>query len=209
MQSRSFRIDAAGDVKNTSKLQKPKLKGQELAGEWSSVDTAATAKLSQLDTLSPDRVMSPLPNQKDRVIKVAFTDIEFREYPIIVGDSPSTLVGIPITIGWEHVNKFEVTVDEYESIKPEARGMAELRVPSAVREDMLKNLGFTLQERQRGMKAATIGRKQRKFTDKAYNFLKLQESLETARRATANATFGRSRKRRERELLKRYQKKEM
>ena len=45
---------------------------------------------------------------------VGFGKLEFREYPIIMGDNPSVSDGVPLALDWCHVNVYDVTVDSYE-----------------------------------------------------------------------------------------------
>jgi hypothetical protein len=87
---------------------------------------------------------------------VSFSNVRIREYPIIIGDNPSILIGIPITIDWTHVREIDCSIDEYEAQKLERRTIVELRIPSKIRDDMLKEQGFSLIDRRNGMKAANI-----------------------------------------------------
>ena len=61
---------------------------------------------------------------------VSFSTVEFREYPICVGDNPGALLGIPVSIDWgynedETSNTF-LDIDEYEAARPERRSKDEL-----------------------------------------------------------------------------------
>lgn len=220
-----YRIDHVGAIDKLTPPPSPscmKITSTSAGGDSiKTTCTVTTLESSQLEDQIPKTILSQhlaIPSAStpaacasslsstddDRLRKVAFGSVEIREYPIIVGDNPSTLTGVPICIDWEHVNEIVCSLDEYEEQKPESRTMVELRLPKIVRDDMLKRLGFSLKERQRGMKMANIGRNQRKKTEERSKLVPLQESLETMKRATVNATFGRSRKRREKELLGKY-----
>ena len=48
---------------------------------------------------------------------VRFDKLSIREYPIIIGDSPSTSRGVPLSIGWEYVPENTVDVDAYEATR--------------------------------------------------------------------------------------------
>lgn len=48
---------------------------------------------------------------------VSFGLIQVREYNRVVGDNPAGLVGPPMSIGWEFIQKQAVPVDDYEKIK--------------------------------------------------------------------------------------------
>jgi hypothetical protein len=45
---------------------------------------------------------------------VVFGRISFREYPIIMGCNPSVGQGVPVTIGWNYFNEYDVAVETYE-----------------------------------------------------------------------------------------------
>jgi hypothetical protein len=137
---------------------------------------------------------------------VSFSNVRIREYPIIIGDNPSILIGIPITIDWTHVREIDCSIDEYEAQKLERRTIVELRIPSKIRDDMLKEQGFSLIDRRNGMKAANIARQQRRRTVQTMNLAPLQETIEKMSRATLNATVNRRRKGKERKLLSAFKK---
>jgi len=87
---------------------------------------------------------------------VRFNKVEMREYPVTLGNSPSTSEGPPISLGWEYEPATSTGIDEYESTRIEGgecerRSKCQLRIPSAVREKMLANAGFS----QREIKEAT------------------------------------------------------
>lgn len=135
---------------------------------------------------------------------VRFSMIEIREYPIVVGDNPAIMTGTPITIDWEHVDEIDCTVDDFEASKPPPRTMLEIRLPAKNRDDILKAQGFSLKERQIGMKVANTTRGQRRRTLELMKLSRAQEAIERAKRATLNATIHRARKRKERELLRQW-----
>jgi hypothetical protein len=141
-----------------------------------------------------------------KMTTVSFSNVRIREYPITIGDNPSTTTGIPITIEWTHVAEIDCSIDDYESQKLEPRTMVELRLPAKLRDEMLKEQGFSVDARRNGMKAANIGRLQRRRTSETMNLAPLQEMIEKMSRATLNTTVNRRRKRKERELLSAFKK---
>eukprot|EP00980_Cylindrotheca_fusiformis_P017996 scaffold5745_cov79-Cylindrotheca_fusiformis.AAC.1 len=136
--------------------------------------------------------------------RVRFSQITIREYPIIIGDNPSVMMGVPITIDWEVLEELIVSVDEYEASKPTPRTMVELRIPSNHRDAMLKQLGFSLADRNRGRKAANIAKYRRKRTSDTEQLASTVEAMERLKRATLNATLFRKRKNQERAFLQPY-----
>jgi hypothetical protein len=132
---------------------------------------------------------------------VEFTSVTIREYPICVGDA-CPMTGVPITIDWGHVSEIDCTMDEFEASKTEPRSYVELRIPSQARLDMLKRLGFTLRDIQRGQKSANTSKAQRKRTQETMGMSSMQEKMEKMKKATFNATIGIGKKKKERNLLK-------
>lgn len=63
---------------------------------------------------------------------VQFDKISIREYPIILGDSPSTSRGVPISIGWEYGPECTVDLDAYETTRV-IGGVCERRTKSELR----------------------------------------------------------------------------
>lgn len=129
---------------------------------------------------------------------VSFTRLQIREYPIIVGDNPAIMTGCPITIAWDHVNVIDVSIDDFEATKPPRRQMAELRIPSKFRDEILKSLGFTSDEIKKAMRAANIIRGKRKSTNETTPELaKMQEKFESMKKG-----FNFKAKKREKKLLR-------
>lgn len=162
-------------------------------------------KETSLPTKTKDDKKEVPSSTHSRNSRVSFSQIQIREYPIIVGDNPSVLTGTPITIDWDHVEQMEFHVDEYESGRAEPRTMVELRMPASARDALLKNQGFSLGERNAGKKVANITKNQRKRTSETMGLSKAAEKVETWTRATRNATWGRRKKQQERNYLQQFE----
>jgi hypothetical protein len=65
---------------------------------------------------------------------------------IELGDNPSVTKGPPITLGWEMTDSCKISVDDYESRLEGRRSKRELILPGAVREDWLRELGYSREE---------------------------------------------------------------
>jgi hypothetical protein len=112
------------------------------------------------------------------------------------------LDGTPITISWTPVEEYSLSIDHYEVAREgNRRPFSYLRMDKSERNLLLKNLGFSVQERRVAARIATIIRRQRQesiahaYRDAHY------ERLEKIMRALKNiATLGR-RKAKEREYL--------
>ena len=133
---------------------------------------------------------------------VSFSMVRIREYPYVIGDSPSVSTGPPLSIGWESENTVEVTLDEHEHIRiPDRRNLAELKVPSNVRMEMLSKSGFSTREIVQGTKMASKTKMERLETKQTLYLAGKQERSEKIKRAILNCFTGR--KRAEREYMER------
>jgi hypothetical protein len=65
---------------------------------------------------------------------------------IELGDNPAVSHGPPITLGWEETDSCKLSVDDYESRLEGRRSKQELVLPGALREDRLRELGYSRQE---------------------------------------------------------------
>ena len=133
--------------------------------------------------------------------KVSFSTLQIREYAIIPGDNPGVSCGVPISIGWDFDGEFCFSIEEYEQQRAKPRSMTELRMPSRVREDMLRGVGYSRKEIQESTKYATVARLQRRRTSELMHLAPIQEFLERAKRKTLHLV-GVSTKRKERELMR-------
>ncbi|OEU08572.1 hypothetical protein FRACYDRAFT_249464 [Fragilariopsis cylindrus CCMP1102] len=114
-------------------------------------------------------------DNKDRVQKfvVSFSTLTVREYPRCIGyDTVTSVGGPPISMERYHQNEISYTsVDEYEeaihiSMSKKSRSLLELKLPSKQRDDILRQHGYSLAERQNATKQSTITRNQRKKCNK-------------------------------------------
>jgi hypothetical protein len=132
---------------------------------------------------------------------VTFADVKVREYPICLGDNPGVMVGAPLSLSWEFQYEGQLSLDDYETSRPDRRRSDELRIPSFVRETMLKNSGYSRTEIQRGVRDVNVAKNRRKRTNETYRLHGAQEVAERLVRGTLNATVRRTKKKQERELL--------
>jgi len=96
---------------------------------------------------------------------VSFNSITIRDYDPCVGDNPSVSKGVPISIDWEYEEQEAMDLERYETSRDgQRRERGEMRIPSFVRRDVLKNNGFSNYEIQTATKDASITRKQRHNT---------------------------------------------
>lgn len=74
---------------------------------------------------------------------VQFSMIEIHSHVVQLGDNPSVSQGPPITISWEAFDSQILPLDNYENNKPMHRQRQELLIPRFVREDWLREQGFS------------------------------------------------------------------
>ena len=78
---------------------------------------------------------------------VSFGTIEIQEYPMVLGDNPSTSSGPSVELDWEAQSKIIIEdLDKYESQKPPKREMNQLSMPSERRTKILIESGHSMRE---------------------------------------------------------------
>ena len=161
--------------------------------------TSTSAKLKK--ACSTDTVTSQDGKKKK---SVSFTTLTIREYPIEIGDNPSVVKGVPITIGWEYLNEYNIGINAYEASRPNRRYKLELRTESLYRVRMLKHLGYSTNDIRECLKQVNVERSRRQRTKEILHFETLIENYEKISRAILNATLRRSTKHQERQYLQPY-----
>jgi hypothetical protein len=77
---------------------------------------------------------------------IHWSTVEINSHAVILGDNPSVSSGPPITIGWKAFESVKVTVAEYEECNLNHRSPRALLLPKTVREDWLRNVGYSRKE---------------------------------------------------------------
>lgn len=130
---------------------------------------------------SPGAPLPPVPERR----RVRFGAVEFREYRRILCDNPSTTAGPPIGLGWSHDPDETVSLDLdlYESEREGCRrSKAELSMPPLVREDLLREVGYSRNEIRIAVKAARKEREARRAASRRHpRFDPLVEKVEAMR----------------------------
>ncbi|CAJ1952949.1 unnamed protein product [Cylindrotheca closterium] len=134
---------------------------------------------------------------------VHFSTVEVREYPICMGDNPGSSRGIPLTIGWEIQDQEICNVEVYQN-RPRRFQLHQLKITSLDRVLMLKRAGYSGREIGEGTLLVDKFRAQRHWTRITLRFSGFQEFWERRWRSIRNGTVYKSRKRRERDLLRPY-----
>jgi hypothetical protein len=84
---------------------------------------------------------------------VSWGTIEMHSHVIELGDNPAVSQGLPITLGWERTDSHKLSVDDYESNLEVRRSKQELILPRALREDWLRERGYSREELRKAASA--------------------------------------------------------
>mmetsp|Transcript_21971 Transcript_21971/g.39185 ORF Transcript_21971/g.39185 Transcript_21971/m.39185 type:complete len:198 (+) Transcript_21971:119-712(+) len=124
----------------------------------------------------PASVKDAVPVARPRPHRVSFHDeLHIAEYPIEIGDNPGCSCGAPITIGWTPIASYRTSLEEFDTSRHGLRRhKKELAIPAAVREDRLRNEGYTTTEIRKANVARAMSRQQRRQT---VDNLELDDSL--------------------------------
>jgi hypothetical protein len=114
---------------------------------------------------------------------VSFGLIQVREYNRVVGDNPTVLVGPPLSLGWEFVQKRAVPVDDYEKRK-RPRTTSDLRMASFTRNSILRHeFDVSLEEIRAAEKIARNIQRQRCQTmQRGKTVTAIEYAMESAKR---------------------------
>lgn len=98
---------------------------------------------------------------------VHFSNIQFKEYTRILSDNPSTS-GPPIGLGWRFYEPVTIDLDHYESTRDGSsdgqssrRCKSELSIPAELRQDMLREVGYSRKEITAAIRQARKDRENR------------------------------------------------
>jgi hypothetical protein len=137
-------------------------------------------------------------------LTVRFSTITIRDYPRSIGDNPASSCGPSISMGWEHESEVSVPIDAYEENRGPRRRGREMIIPVQLREEILRNAGYSRAEIMKCTRDINIARGQRRRT---YDTLHLQSIQLLTERITRKAwnvlTLG-EHKRKERAILQEF-----
>jgi len=121
-------------------------------GNHNAIDEAATS-------CSKDNA-----TKSSKVRRLRFHQVTIREYPRVLGDNVC-MMGVPISIAWEHQDEKVYDLVEYEDACIHTRRtLTELKIPSSHRNTLLRETGYSTKEIQEAIKRSNITRNQRKRT---------------------------------------------
>ena len=119
---------------------------------------------------------------------VSFNKIEIAEHPYELGDNPSVQSGVPITIAWKPQERIILDVDEYEDLRSSNRSREEMRLPSAVREQLAKESGASRSEVVQAIQQARHIADSRRKSVQTQHWDKINYQLEKTQRTIRKVT---------------------
>ncbi|KAL7499395.1 hypothetical protein ACHAWT_008170 [Skeletonema menzelii] len=118
-----------------------------------------------------------------RTGEVDFSHIDIREFERIPGDNPCVRAGVPLSIGWAHIQHDPISLDDYENAKGPPRDKIEMMVPAGVRKSMLRDeFKVSIADLNAAMKSVNICKRQRAHTLKTERLEVLEEFRQSAKR---------------------------
>lgn len=119
--------------------------------------------------------------------KVGFGDVSVNFYSPILGDNPSAMRGPPLTIGWKPYSSTDVSVDTFESHRPEIlRHHLQLVIPPDERQQRLENARYTSKQIMAAVRETNKARAQRQKTIHDVFREKEEEVIDNVRHSTSS-----------------------
>uniref|UniRef100_A0A7S4JDC2 Uncharacterized protein n=1 Tax=Odontella aurita TaxID=265563 RepID=A0A7S4JDC2_9STRA len=162
----TFAPRIALSLKRTRRTMATQVQGEKVSIDWGEIDApcsrdAKTKPQNEMDlsmhsggstasaTFDQDSISS-LENSNDLASKairaVRFGAVEIREYPRVLGDNPCVSSGPPLALGWEHLSVSSMDLESYESSRPFRCVKDKMAVPHMIRDDWLREAGYSRQE---------------------------------------------------------------
>lgn len=110
--------------------------------------------------------------QKPAKKRVRFGDVRIRVYPVTVGDHPSCVTGVPVSLGWDYEQLPYVPVKYYERNRKRRK---DFQMSSVRRHTILTNLGYSQDDMNSAVKEKSRIQKQRRSTTRLLPFYKFGE----------------------------------
>lgn len=119
--------------------------------------------------------------------KVQFSDVSVNFYSPILGDNPSAMRGPSLTIGWKPYSSTDVSVDTFESHRPEIlRHHLQLVIPADERQRRLEDAGYTSKQIMAAVRETKKARAQRKKTIQDVFREREEEMIDSIRHSTSS-----------------------
>mmetsp|Transcript_16389 Transcript_16389/g.23391 ORF Transcript_16389/g.23391 Transcript_16389/m.23391 type:complete len:185 (-) Transcript_16389:257-811(-) len=149
---------------------------QSLTDSCSTVDSI----LLEIDAVAP----KSYDTNEGTVRRVSFGEVEIRPYFTTIGDNPGSMCGAPVTLSWDFDTEAvrRLQLEEYEERRGPPRSGKALFLDREVREAILLECGFPIQEIIVAANQATLDRLKRRKTVMTLKYAPLHEALEKVKR---------------------------
>jgi hypothetical protein len=133
---------------------------------------------------------------QDQIASVSFSTVDIRYYERVIDINPSVTCGVAVGIGWRYKNGGQLSLDDYEIHRGGVKYKSgELVLPRGIRENIVRDFGFTQKQITDATRICIRLKNQRKQTIDNLAMGGLEEKLESATRKMMKVmTFGKYRK---------------
>lgn len=132
-------------------------------------------------SVSTLRIRKSLSSESNTIVH--FNTVTVREYPVIPGDNPSVSAGPPLTLDWEAVNKFSISINKFERFRDgKRRSQSEMKMSPNVRISFLVEEHHSMQAIRKATKEASVGRNRRIQTIGSLQNVHVHEKVECLQR---------------------------
>ena len=128
---------------------------------------------------------------KKENLSVSFDCVRVRYYERIIDINPAVTNGAAVGIGWRYKRGGQFDIEEWESNRMNTRTSKELILPKHVRENMLKDLGYTQADIAAAVRVILKTKNKRRQTVQNLGAESMEEAVESAsRRVKSILTLG-------------------
>ena len=123
------------------------------------------------------------PSQNRRRSSVQFGSLTVRTYDIVLDDNPSCTQGPALALGWRYNESNDMTIEQYDDwAQTHRRSKNEFHLPTARREDILRDFGYSRRQIDEVSAEISKARKQRRASCNNVSFFsKAQEKVFASR----------------------------
>lgn len=158
---------------------------QKLAKEKEERELDAIVEKARILSLGPT-VRQPKPKKT-----VRFDNVQVRKYQRILSCNPSCTAGPPVGLGWKYTPSQTYDINRFETHRhPQRRAHRQLLMSRPIREDLLRDLGYTDKDLATAVRQSIKTRNQRKQTVTNLGAARVEERIENAGRRV-KSLFGR------------------
>eukprot|EP00588_Corethron_pennatum_P000711 CAMPEP_0194299024 /NCGR_PEP_ID=MMETSP0169-20130528/60497_1 /TAXON_ID=218684 /ORGANISM="Corethron pennatum, Strain L29A3" /LENGTH=317 /DNA_ID=CAMNT_0039049085 /DNA_START=547 /DNA_END=1500 /DNA_ORIENTATION=- len=156
--------------------------GDAFAEMKQSCEDEICAKDTAVAVISTPRSILKTESKSKEKCSVHFSDVEIRNYPLVLGDNPCCSYGPPVCLGWEHSSVDSTSLEFYEDNRGKRRKLHQLKMNYYLRMHILKERKYSEMEIKAARKEASKTKLQREITIRTLPFFHFEMAAESARR---------------------------